>query len=173
MVTKPSKPTRRPARKNTADKLDTADGRARFSPRRESEPDSGRPRAPDGLSTRGEALWAAVVASRALGAADLVLLEESCRIADRLEQLDRLLRGDVDTWTRIVSDREGSPVELRVDSALAEARQQQSVLRQLIVTLGLSTSEPAREARSALDDLAARRTARGAGTANPVEPASG
>jgi hypothetical protein len=55
---------------------------------------------PDGLAERGTALWIDVLAERELDAAGRVLLAEACRMADRLEQMDRLLRGDIATWAR-------------------------------------------------------------------------
>jgi hypothetical protein len=36
------------------------------------------------------------------GQRGLVLLEEACRIADRLDRLDALLVGDTDVWFRLV-----------------------------------------------------------------------
>jgi hypothetical protein len=82
-------------------------------------------------------LWSAL-APRLDDEGSLVLLEEACRIADRLDQLDVLLRGDAETWTRVV--QVAGTLELRVDSALIEARQQASVLRQIIA--GLPVKEP-------------------------------
>lgn len=82
---------------------------------------------------RGQRLWAAhheeVKTERGL-----VMLEEACRIADRLDQLDRLLKGDVDVWCRLADGRDAS-IEVRVDQALVEARQQANTLRQIIKDL--------------------------------------
>jgi hypothetical protein len=65
-----------------------------------------------------------------------VLLEEACRIADRLDKLDALLVGDADVWCRLVADLNSeSTYELRVSSALVEARQQAAVLRQLVASV--------------------------------------
>lgn len=60
-----------------------------------------------------------------------VLIIEAGRVADRLEKLDRLLSGDEDTWLRLQSGRD-DVLEVRVDGVMAEARQQATVLRQLL-----------------------------------------
>jgi hypothetical protein len=65
-----------------------------------------------------------------------VLLEEACRIADRLDKLDRLLDGDAEQWVRLVEDR-GDPERqfVVIDRPLAEARQQATALKQLIAEI--------------------------------------
>lgn len=98
---------------------------------------------PDGhgpLRERGQRLWDAHH-EQIDGQRGLVLLEEACRIADRLDQLDRLLRGDAELWIHLTLDRSGEVYEIRVDSALTEARQQAAVLRQLIASLPLKGPE--------------------------------
>lgn len=86
--------------------------------------------------TRGQRLWDAHH-DQVSGERGLVLLEEACRIADRLDQLDALLQGDADVWCRLVHDLRTQDYELRVDGALIEARQQANVLRQLVAALPL------------------------------------
>lgn len=68
-----------------------------------------------------------------------MLLEEACRIADRLDRLDALLIGDRDSWVRVVSDGNGE-YELVIDSALTEARQQALALRQLLSSIPMKES---------------------------------
>ena len=115
---------------------------------------------PEGLAERGTALWIDVLAERELDAAGRVLLAEACRMADRLEQMDRLLRGDIATWAQI-SDEYGAGGKRRVtvvlDDALGEARQQAATYRQLIATLKLGTAVERQTERGSLDQLAARR----------------
>jgi len=60
-----------------------------------------------------------------------VMIVEAARIADRLERLDAALTGETQTWLRLTEGRD-AVLELRVDNALAEARQQATVLRHLI-----------------------------------------
>lgn len=95
--------------------------------------------------TRGRRLWRSL-AERVDGERGLVLLEEACRIADRLDKLDALLKGDADVWCRLVHDTRSEDYELRIDSALIEARQQANVLRQLLAGL------PLKEAAGDSDD---------------------
>jgi hypothetical protein len=109
------------------------------------------PRAPAHLGTRGRRLWRELAAGGALTAADAVLAEEACRIADRLDRLDALLRGDVDAWAYIDYPDNG-PVRLVVNSALAESRQQAAVLKTICAELRQS-------ARKAGADKAVRKTA--------------
>lgn len=60
-----------------------------------------------------------------------VMIIEAARIADRLENLDSIISGDDDRWARLMAGRD-EVVEVRIDSALSEARQQATVLRHLI-----------------------------------------
>jgi hypothetical protein len=100
------------------------------------------PKAPAGLDARGRKLWREVLAGYDLEdkPAELAMLEEACRIADRLERLDELLRGDAEVWTRIRLPREDGPEQpltLVIDSALSEARQQANIFKQLVAALRL------------------------------------
>jgi hypothetical protein len=87
------------------------------------------------------------------GERGLVLLEEAARIVDRLAKLDELLRGEADVWVRLVHDVRTEDYELKVDGALIEARQQASVLRQLIAALPLKGAVGDDDADAWLDDL--------------------
>lgn len=80
----------------------------------------------------------------ALTPAQRVLLEEACRIADRLDRLDGLLEGEHDAWLHL-SGSEGE-VRVVIDALLAETRQQATALRGLIaeITKGSSSAKPAR-----------------------------
>lgn len=92
-------------------------------------------RAPSGLGPRGKRLWLDLTKLHEFGPAERVLLEESCRIADRLDKLDALLTGDTTTWLNLRVSDDGSEVKVVVDSALGEARQQANVLKQLVTAL--------------------------------------
>lgn len=117
---------------------------------------------PEGLAERGSVFWLAMTKDREIDAAQAALLAETCRVMDRLERLDQLLRGDIETWARIEADYTGGEksVELVFDDALAEARQQQQVLRQMLTTLGVEKLRAAKKGGSVRDDIAARRAAR-------------
>lgn len=93
--------------------------------------------APKGLAPRGRRLWRAILDVNDLDPAQTVMLEEACRTADRLERLDELLRGEVDSWASLILDRDGNTYELRIDGALSESRQQQNILKQLLAALRL------------------------------------
>lgn len=89
------------------------------------------------LGERGQGLWDAVTASHTLSPEQHVTLTEACRCVDRLERLDELLRGETEVWARLLHDPRTEDYVLRIDSALAEARQQQNVLKQLLTALRL------------------------------------
>lgn len=91
----------------------------------------------DALASRGRRLWREMTAAAELGPAQLVLLEEACRITDRLDRLDKVLRRRDDAaWLEIQSaDGEGRVLRVVVDNALSEARHQATALRGLIAEL--------------------------------------
>jgi len=94
-------------------------------------------KAPAGLGPGGLALWEGISDAHELDAAQVVQLTEACRMKDRCDQLDLVLRGDVATWTDIVTDADGTPVSLRVDSALSKANETANGMKQLIAALRL------------------------------------
>jgi len=97
---------------------------------------------PRGLKARGRRLWATLVADRDLSGGHRTLAEEACRIADRLDVLDRILAGDVDTWLTVRVPRDDSGVlTLVVNGALAEARQQANTMRALVAGLPLKDGD--------------------------------
>lgn len=115
------------------------------------------------LGEAGSSLRQSLIRGREFDPAAEALLLEACRIADRLDKLDKLLRGEGHEWITVETKFQGrdSTTEIVIDEALAEARQQANAFRQIIVTLGLGKVTEAKKAeRSALDDLAAGRAAR-------------
>jgi hypothetical protein len=74
-----------------------------------------------------------------------VMIVEAGRIADRLQKLDALITGRQTLWATLCFGRD-DVVEVRVDNALPEARQQATVLRQLLAEIqrqrGQSRSAP-------------------------------
>lgn len=96
-----------------------------------------RRRTPDRFGRRGQRLWDAHK-DEVVGERGLVLLEEACRIADRLDKLDGLLKGNASAWASLMPDLLDEQVlVLQVGGALVEARQQANVLRQVIAALPL------------------------------------
>lgn len=97
---------------------------------------SSGPRAPVGLQARGRRMWTESLATWSLTPAHIVLLEEACRVADRCELLDKLIRQAVKGPRRRAEESgedPGGPAE--IPSLMAEARAQQSVLKGLLLEL--------------------------------------
>lgn len=96
-------------------------------------------RVPTGLGAGGRALWRDITAEHDLDPAQRVQLVEACRAKDRLDKLDDLLRGDVDTWVRLTVDvnSDGDVYELRMTQALVQANATANLLKQLIAALRL------------------------------------
>jgi hypothetical protein len=95
---------------------------------------------PTGLSAGGRALWTDITEAHPdLDASQKVTLLEACRSKDRLDKLDELLRGDVDTWATLVVDvnSDGQIFELRMTQALAQANATANLLKQLLAALRL------------------------------------
>lgn len=108
---------------------------------------------------RGRRLWTALHKGVVRDAATDLLIEEACRIADRLDQLDRLLRGDVDEWIRVeLPSLDSVDLVMKVNPLLSEARQQAATLQRLLASLQ-TKPEPAKQGSDALDALLAGRAA--------------
>ncbi|HEY9375186.1 hypothetical protein [Streptomyces sp.] len=85
--------------------------------------------APAGLGERGRRLWIESMAQWQLIPTHLVLLEEACRISDRLDLLDALIRG----ISARTDDGEGGSAD--ISGFLAESRQQATALRGLVAEI--------------------------------------
>ena len=85
----------------------------------------------DALSEGGARLYAELVGGSSSEAV-MTLALEAARIADRLDKLDLVLRGDVDVWVTLVHSARTEDYEIRIDDAAREARQQATVLRSLV-----------------------------------------
>jgi hypothetical protein len=83
--------------------------------------------------TRGERLRAEVSEAHELDPTQATILEEACRCADRLDELDRL----------ITARGAASALDSGI---LSEARQQQNVMKQLLVALRLPDAQGKRPA---------------------------
>lgn len=125
-----------------------------------------------GLGDRGLALWRSMNPS-SLAPLQREMLLEACRIADRLETLDRQLHGH--HWLRFRHHQEsddGGPIEVTVyiDRVLTEAREQQTAFKGLIVELQKAAAAQPKLPTSAgggggIADLTARLASRGANAA--------
>jgi hypothetical protein len=91
---------------------------------------------PKGLGPRGKRLWKDTVDIRPrLGPGERVLLEEACRLTDRLEALNALI------WEAkpmvVNTDPNGTTYTVLVDAPSQEARLATATLRSLMQSLGL------------------------------------
>lgn len=121
------------------------------------------PAAPEGLGPRGRSMWAQMTENRKSDAAWLMLLHEACRMLDRMDKMDRLLSGDIESWARIeLPDLDGKPCILIFDDALAESRQYANTFRQILVTLKVGMSEAGAEKKEGdpLDEFTRLRAER-------------
>ena len=118
---------------------------------------------PKGLGDRGRALWASLAQKAGTPAGELAL--EACRIAERLEAIDEVIKGkgviELLRFRSMLGGGDGVSEPLRIElsfsQVLAEARQQENVLRQVLVTLGVSTPQAPPQAKGSVDELKARR----------------
>ncbi len=127
-----------------------------------------RQSAPAGLGTGGRKLWTSVTSEHTLDITQQVTLTEACRAKDRLDKLDQLLRGEVDTWAKLTHNTRTEDYELRIDQALSAANATANLMKQLIASLRLPDSESGKRPQ-------ARGGARGAyqssGASTPTGPA--
>ena len=109
-------------------------------------------------------------ASSKSDAAVAVLVAEACRIIDRLDELDGIITGKTE-WIQLLHFRTGamdsSEVTVTVDGVLAEARQQATALNSIFTKLGVGKADVTAKGAAVdpLDEIAARRAARGGATA--------
>jgi hypothetical protein len=107
--------------------------------------------AANSLGPRGLRLWLSIC-ERVDGERGLVLLEEACRTADRLDRLDGLLAGDLELWS-LVDTPNGSRLEVVIDGALSEARQQGAALLRLLTSLPMVKESGDDDTDAWLDEL--------------------
>jgi hypothetical protein len=94
-------------------------------------------RTPAGLDTRGRRLWRDLTSASRLGPAQLVLAEEACRLADRLDMLHALLSGDASAWASLQISADDGDMEITViiSSVLSEARLHAGALKGIVTEL--------------------------------------
>jgi hypothetical protein len=120
----------------------------------------GSPKAPPGLQARGRRMWRESLEASSFAPGHLVLLEEACRVADRLEVLDRLIRRPPGRSGAGSDDSGDDPPEsVDIAALLAEARQQQNALKGILAELrqGQRGGGPTKvEGGAGVSDLSAR-----------------
>lgn len=95
-------------------------------------------RTPNGLSAGGQKLWKSVTEDHEIDAVQEVTLLEACRAKDRLDKLDELLRGDIETWAKLTHRLNTEDYELKIDQALSQANSTANLLKQLLAALRLA-----------------------------------
>lgn len=98
-------------------------------------------RAPSGLGPGGRSLWKGIADEHELDPVQVAQLTEACRMKDRLDKLNDLLRGDVATWAEVELDRGGEPVSLRIDGAAKLANETANGMKQLLAALRLPDAQ--------------------------------
>ncbi|WP_200887053.1 hypothetical protein [Pimelobacter simplex] len=93
---------------------------------------------PSGLGPGGRMLWKSITDDHELDGPQVVQLTEACRMKDRCDKLDELLRGDVDAWATLVpADMVGVEFKLQIVGALSKANETANSMKQLIAALRL------------------------------------
>lgn len=113
---------------------------------------------PEGLKTRGEALWNGVTAEVELDAAGLSILEDACRTADLVERLSIASTSNGEIMRLAEEAEEIAPgavkISIVVNPLFGELRQQRLAFKQLMAQLKLGKIlpkvEPTQSAFSAL-----------------------
>ena len=89
------------------------------------------PRAPNGLKSRGNALWRTIMQNYALDEGEKQLLHELCRVVDRLDQLENQLAED---GLMVTGTRGQLP---KAHPLLLEQREAQKTMSRLVAELAL------------------------------------
>lgn len=113
------------------------------------------------MSERSDRL-AADLKVTALAGPARVLAEEAVRITERLDNLDRSLRGDPDAWLEVVTRMPPTVAEVVVDKLLSEVRQQGLALAAVLKALhalsaGGEVEKPAEVLVDTADEVRKRR----------------
>ncbi|CAB0574363.1 hypothetical protein ACQXY3_10975 [Corynebacterium diphtheriae] len=69
------------------------------------------------------------------------LVIEVCRVKDRLDTLNRLVTFDVDTWATLTVEQGSKELIVKIDGALREQRQTETVFRQLLAEISRRRGE--------------------------------
>lgn len=89
-------------------------------------------------------MWNSITEAHELDAIQQVQLTEACRAKDRLDRLDALLRGDIDTWATLTHNLRTEDYELKIDGALAAANTTANLMKQLLAAMRLPDEKTGR-----------------------------
>ena len=128
---------------------------------------------PHHLGARGLRLWKSIATGKNLSEIEMQNLLEACRIADRLEKLDELVRGDEDAWLRIKESRISDEViEIYINDPMKEARMHAAALRQLIAPFeAVKSDEGTKEVPSNVASIKEAIARKGGAAARPKRSA--
>lgn len=93
--------------------------------------------APKGLAAGGRKLWRQITTDHELDAAQMVQLVEVCRTKDQLDKLDLVLRGEVDTWMRLMPPNDDGEVKVVVSGPLKHRVDLANLFKQQLAALRL------------------------------------
>lgn len=104
---------------------------------------------PDGLGSGGSALWSGLAAGRKFDAPTAALVLNACRVADRLDELTAEIGGQLTV--------ENDKGDIVANPLITEHRQQLSVLRQVLTTLGVGKLGAAAGGKQNIVDVLAEK----------------
>ncbi len=102
------------------------------------------PENPHNLGERGLDLYESVATGKTLTRPEVVNLVEACRLADRLEKFDGLIRGDSAEWFEFEQSLDGRVVTVQVADVVRQARMHAATLKALLA--GFESSKAAEDA---------------------------
>ena len=103
--------------------------------------------------SRSDEFRAQVEQIKSLNPGEVALLDEACRLLDRLDRFDAMLAGDASEWATIDWPYEDAPARLVIGSVVTEARQHVAELRQVVGALKLPQAKAKTENPSKLELL--------------------
>lgn len=108
---------------------------------------------------RSAAFREAATTAKALNAGELELLEQACRIIDRLDRFDEMLADGTNVLAEVkLPKSDGGVLELVVNNVAAEARQHVAELRQVVRALNLPEAKAEPGEKSKLQVLLGGKT---------------
>lgn len=125
------------------------------------------------LGTRGKALYKDLHKETTYDPLTELLIVEACRIADRLDRLNRLVEGDAQEWVHFKDNNDGDVV-VYVDGLLGESRHQATTLKALVAEIvkpkAAASSDKKKPEADVASELAQRRASRRSASASSRRP---
>ena len=85
------------------------------------------------------------------------LLTEACRIADQLETLHNITRGQAEAWAFVKMPRQGGTIKVEIDNVVSTQRQLQLALKNITATLTVAgEGSGVGQEEGGVNDIAAR-----------------